>query len=175
MQLIFFKAAPPYNKTTGFWERRYWSDGVTGPLTHGEAQRLSAMLGGRWFEVTAPVRDLEEFFEKLGIEMPEELQGEQKPGQLTSEQQFGKSDLKPVDTLELVKQIVMNSTPAENKKRIENVLGEDVPAYAEQVKALADSKDEFDYISVIGRKRDVASILRAYTILKFKDIDISKI
>lgn len=176
MQFIFFKAAPPYSKTNGFWEKRYWTDGITGPLTHSEAQRLSAMLGGKWFEVTSPVQTLEEFFKRLDMEMPTEFKT-QRPAELTIEQEFGRAGKKEADKFELVKSVVLKSSQAENKKRIEEVLQEEVPAYAEQVKTLADARErkEFDYIEVIGKKRDVASILKAYTIYKFKDIDITRI
>ena len=176
MTLTFFKAAPPYNKTNGFWEQRMWTNGFTGPMTVKEAQRMAGMLGGRWFDVELPgIVTMTDLLNKLGVEMPKEFTEHQPPAQLHSESTaiVNPPDLakhKEEERMQALADIVMNSKNAENKERVLKVM-ESVPTYAEQVKALNDAKDKkkFDYSSYIGKKRDVHSVFKAFTILTLKD------
>ena len=172
MTLTFFKAAPPYNTTNGFWEQRMWVNGFPGPMTPREAQRMAGMLGGRWFDVEIPgVVTMTDLLNKLGVEMPSDFKDVQPPAQLytevdpiiTASEQAKAEEEKRMAALV---DIVMNSKNAENKERVLNVLT-DIPAYAQQVKALNDAKDKkkFDHTQYIGKKRDIHSIFKAFTIL----------
>lgn len=174
MILTFFKASQPYDKTNGYWEGRLWTHGFTGPMSIREAQRLSSMLGGRWFDVDLPeISTISQLLEKLGAELPKEFTDVQLPGvQYVPAEQVPSVEVKSTEekNLDLIVETTMNATNSENRNKIE-ALGKEVPAYAEQVKILADAKTKkvFDYTKLIGRKRDVASILKAYTVFVLKD------
>lgn len=171
MTLTFFKASPPYNKTNGFWEQRIWTNGFTGPLTIKEAQRLSAMLGGRWFNVEVPINSISELLEKLGASLPEEFAEIQQPAQIYTEQTPAEIVVEEKkNDFDALVEIVMASSNKENKDKLVNAEVE-IPAYAEQVKELMDAKEKrkFDFTKHIGRKRDVSSVLKAYAIYKLKD------
>lgn len=172
MVLTFFKASKPYDTTNGFWEGRIWTHGFTGPLSIREAQRLSSMLGGRYFDINLPeINTITELLHKLGAELPSEVTDVQRPAAQYVPAPVDDPDAerqKAERNLAILVEAVMGATNSENRERLEKFSGT-IPAYAEQVKILADSKKDFDYVKYIGRKRDVSSILKAYTIFILRD------
>jgi hypothetical protein len=176
MILTFFKAAPPYDKTNGMWEQMYWTNGFTGPLALKEAQRLAGLLGGRYFNIELPeIKTMTAFLERLGATLPEGFKETIEQSTMTQPVTVeasmpSENELREKARLAALVDLVMNSKAAENKKRLADVI-EELPAYAEQVKMLSNAKErgEFDFTEYIGTKRDIHSVLKAFSIYMLKD------
>lgn len=178
MTLTFFKAAPPYDKTNGFWEQRMWTNGFSGPMSIIEARRLAGMLGGRFFNIELPeINTMTDFLAKLGAELPSDFK-EIIPGR-ADHVEMQTAIVNPPDLeklreeqrMQTLVEIVMNAKASETKNKVRKVIGSELPAYAEQVKVLdeAKKKGEFDFTQYIGKKRDIHNIFKAYAILILKD------
>lgn len=182
MTLVFFKAMRPYDKTNGFFQNYHWIDGIAGPLSFAEAQKLSAALGGVIESVDLPeIENLEQFFAKLGVEGPtRKPKGEvladkvnPLPSDVSPEDIF-KDNLKdrperPERKLYDVE--VVLSMEKGGLDKLAEVNDIKVPPYVLQIKELAEAKaaGTFDQMRYIGMERNSLAILKAYLLKRLAE------
>ena len=193
MTLVFFKAMRPYDNTTGYFENYYWKDGVCGPMSIREAQRLSAAMGGRIVTVDLPHIDtFEKFLQALGAENHAALSRD-KPantlkdlaGEMTEDPKESiKSNLEATppwtrseddgveerpDRPERDQSIPLDVILEMKKEGLQALAkseGIEIPVYAEQFRQLTDAKHngKYDYTEHIGANKNGQRILQAYLI-----------
>ena len=81
MTLVFFKAMRPFDKTNGFFENYYWINGIAGPMSVREAQRLNSAMGGLIVTAQLPkVKDFAQMLEMLEVDQETLDQIRHRPG-----------------------------------------------------------------------------------------------